>query len=123
MIERRQFKRIVRPLNLRFCYTHENPPQWNLSSFIENISIGGVKFIASGDLTDKMLKLEIQSPRWEHHAIMLEGKVLESIPSDEFPSHFIVRVQFINVSEENKKNLSLLENEDPKANPSAPKGD
>jgi hypothetical protein len=110
MIEKRKHKRVVRPLNIRFSYSHETPPNWNLSSFIDNISAGGVKFTAPCDLTGKTLKLEIQSPRWVPHTLKLDAVVLESKPS-EFPTFFDIRAKFINVSRDQVKDLIILENE------------
>jgi hypothetical protein len=110
MEEKRKHKRVVRPLNIRFSSNEPHPPNWNLSSFIDNISAGGVKFTAPCDLSDKVLKLEIQSPRWIPRTLRLEAVVLESKPS-EYPSFFDIRAQFINVSEKEIEDLTILERE------------
>ncbi len=110
MIEKRKHKRVVRPLNIRFSFNESNPPNWNLSSYIDNISAGGVRFTAPCDLSDKVLKLEIQSPRWIPRTLILEAVVLESKPS-EYPSFFNIRAQFVNISEEQIKDLTILEND------------
>ena len=110
MRENRQAKRIVRPLNIRFCLSHESPPKWNLSSIIGDISVGGVKFIAPRDLKDAVLNLEIQSPRLKPRTLKLEAIVLDSKPS-EHPSFFEIRARFLNLSEENKVDLSVFEKE------------
>jgi len=108
MRENRQAKRIVRPLNIRFCLSHESPPKWNLSSIIGDISVGGVKFIAPRDLKDVVLNLEIQSPRLKPRTLKLEAIVLDSKPSAH-ASFFDIRARFLNLSEENKVDLSILE--------------
>lgn len=110
MIEKRKHKRVVRPLNIRFSYSESYPPNWNLSSFIDNISAGGVRFTAPCDLTDKVLKLEIQSPRWIPRTLKLEARVLESKPS-EYPTYFNIRAQFINITEQQIKDLTILESD------------
>jgi hypothetical protein len=68
MRENRQATRIIRPLNIKFSLSHENPPKWDMSSVIGDISVGGVKF-------------------------------------------FDIRAKFINLSEESKRDLSILEGE------------
>jgi len=108
MIEKRQAKRIVRPLNIRFCIVHENPPKWNISSIIGDISALGVKFIAPLDLKEKILHLEIKSPRLVPRTLKLEAVVLESKTS-RLPTFYEIRAKFINLSQENKRDLSLLE--------------
>jgi hypothetical protein len=110
MEEKRKHKRVVRPLNIRFSVGESYPPNWNLSSFIDNISAGGVRFTAPCDLTDQVLKLEIQSPRWIPRTLKLEAVVLESIPS-EYPTYFNIRAKFINTTEQEIKDLTVLENE------------
>lgn len=108
MKERRKAKRIERPLNIKFSFSHEIPHQWNVSSVVLNISALGVKFLAPDDLIDKTLDLEIQSPRWYPRTLKLQAVVLESTPSEHF-SFYDVRAKFINLSEDDKKDLSLLE--------------
>ena len=108
MSESREAKRIIRPLNIRFCLSNENPPKWNLSSIIGDISTGGVKFIAPRDLKDKMLNLEIKSPRLVPRTLKLEAIVVDSKPSGH-SSFFDVRAKFYNLSEENKRDLFILE--------------
>ena len=110
MNEKRQAKRIVRPLNIKYSFRHENPVKWNLSSIIGDISAGGVKFIATSDLTDKELNLEIKSPRIDPRTLKVEAIVLESKPSVH-PSYFDIRAKFVNLSPENKRDLSIFEKE------------
>ena len=109
MKENRQAKRVVRPLNIRFRLSHETFSKWDLSSIIGDISASGVKFIAPSDLKDKILALEIESPRFPH-ALKLEAMVVDSRPS-EHPSYFDIRAKFLNLSQADKDNLSILENE------------
>ena len=108
MGESRQSKRVVRPLNIRFCLSDENPAQWNLSSIIGDISAGGVKFIAPRDLKNKTLYLEIKSPRIVPRTLKLEAQVLDSNPS-EHPSYFDIRAKFVNLSPSNLMDLEILE--------------
>lgn len=108
MRENRQAKRIIRPLNIKFCLSHENPPKWNLTSIIGNISEGGVKFIAPSDLKDQVLKLEIRSPRLVPRTLKLEAIVLESKPSAHI-SFYDIRAKFIGLTSDNKKDLAILE--------------
>ncbi len=106
--EARQARRIIRPLNIKFCLAHENPPQWNSSSVIGDISAGGVKFIAPQDLRGASLRLEIASPRLVPRLLKLEAEVLDSKPSVH-PAFFDIRAKFLNLSEENIRDLAILE--------------
>jgi len=106
--ENRQAKRNIRPLNINYCLSADSPPQW-MSSIIGDISSGGVKFMAPRDLKDKMLNLEIKSPRLAPRTLKLEAIVLDSNPS-KLSSFFDTRAKFLNLSQENIKDLSVLEN-------------
>jgi len=108
--ENRRSKRIVRPLNIRFCLSDQNPPKWDLTSIIKDISAGGVKFMAPRDLKGAKLNLEIKSPRIAPRMLKLEAIVLDSRPSG-YPSFFDIRAQFLNLSEESTRDLSILEKE------------
>jgi len=106
--ERRRHKRVIRPLNIRFCSDQENPSKWDLPSIVKNISAGGLSFIAPVDLKDKVLNLEIMSPLLSPRTLKIKAIVLESKPSDN-ASFFDIRAQFLDISEENKLDLSILE--------------
>jgi hypothetical protein len=112
MRDSRQAARIIRPLNIKFCLSHENPPQWNLSSVIGDISIAGVKFIAPKDLKEQVINLEVRSSRIAPRTLKLEAMVVDSRPS-QHPSFFDIRAKFINLSEESKRDLSILEKPQP----------
>lgn len=76
-------------------------------STIGDISAGGVKFVAPRDLIRKKLKLEIESPLLAPRLLKLEAIVIDSRPSKRF-SFFDIRAKFFNLSEENKRDLSIL---------------
>ena len=108
MKENRQYRRVIRPLNIKFCISHENIIKWNRSSVIGDISAGGVKFIATCDLKNKEIKLEIESPRLVPRKLMIDAIVVDSQPS-RLPSYFDIRAKFVNLSPEALKDLAILE--------------
>jgi hypothetical protein len=79
-------------------------------SVIENISVGGVKFIAPADLAlnDKIIQLQIRIPELGPLILELEAMVVD-VKLRFNNKHSDVRAKFINLSEADKKHLSVLE--------------
>jgi hypothetical protein len=107
--ENRQYRRIEKRLTIQFCLADVAPRKWDMS-MIENISVGGVKFVATSDLklNDKIIQLQIRIPELAPRFLELQALVLSVKPrfngkiSD-------VRAKFINLSDEDKKNLSVIQ--------------
>ena len=105
----RKHRRIEKSLTMQFSLADVSPRKWDMST-IENISFGGVRFIAPSDLKliDKIVHLQIRIPQLAPRLLELEAIVLDAKPR--FNSKFSdVRAKFINLSEENKAHLSIVE--------------
>lgn len=101
--QNREHKRLVRPLMIQFCIADALPRKWDMS-VIENISAGGVKFKvpADLDLIDRTIQLRIRIPELAPHLLELEAVILDTQNS-------LARAKFINLSDENKEHLSIVE--------------
>ena len=79
-------------------------------SIAENISAGGIKFRALSDLKlkDKIIQLRIKIPALAPHVLEVEGMVVNVEPLA-YGKLSEVCVKFINLSEINTKNLSVVE--------------
>ncbi len=94
---------------MQYCVADLLPKKWDMS-VIENISAGGVKFSAPSDLglKGKCLQLQIKIPELAPLILELEAIVLDAQPRPN-SIYSNVRVKFINLSEANKKHLSIVE--------------
>lgn len=101
--QNRAHQRIDKPLTIQFCIADMSPKKWDMS-IIQNISAGGVKFKAKGDLklVDKIILLQIRVPELAPHMLQLEAIVLDTQNS-------FVRAKFINLSEISKEQLLIVE--------------
>jgi hypothetical protein len=94
---------------MQFCIADVYPKRWDVS-LIENISAGGIKFSAPNDLKlkDKIIQLRLTIPELSPQLVELEALVVDvktnfdSIYSD-------IRVKFINLTEDNKADLLIIE--------------
>jgi len=79
-------------------------------SIIDNIGAGGLKFSASSDLDlkDKTIQVRIRIPELAPLVLDLEAKVVNVYPRTNKKQSY-VHVKFVNLSEINKKQLSVLE--------------
>jgi len=107
--DHRQHRRVRKPIIIQFCLADAHPPKWD-QSVIDNISDNGVMFIAPSDLNlkDKTVQLHIRIPELAPVLLELEALVLDAKPrlNSKFSD---IRAKFINLSEENKKHLSIVE--------------
>ncbi len=105
----RQFKRLEKPINMQFCIADAYPKKWDMT-IIENIGGGGVKFAVPKDmnLVDKVILLQIKIPQLAPRTVELEAKVLSADPRMNSPSADI-RAKFINLSDQNRLDLSVIE--------------
>ena len=105
----RQYRRIDKNITLLYCVADARPAQWDMS-IAENISAGGVKFRALSDLKlkDKIVQLRIKIPALAPHVLEVEGMVVNVEPLA-YGKLSEVCVKFINLSEINTKNLSVVE--------------
>jgi hypothetical protein len=83
-------------------------------SIVEDISVGGVKFIAPSDLKlkDKIVQLLIKIPELAPLILELEAMVVnvkQNVKLGFNTKYSEVRVKFINLSEANKEHLSVVE--------------
>ena len=105
----RQHKRIDKRVNLRFCVADVFPKKWDMP-VVDNISAGGVKFIALSALAlnNKTIQLQIRVPELAPLILELEAVVVDVKPR---PNNILsdIRVKFINLSEVNKGHLTVLE--------------
>ena len=78
---------------------------------IENISAGGIRFIAQHDLKlfDKNLHLQIRVPELAPIVLKLDAKVVDVKPRTN-DKQSDVRAKFINLSVADYESLSVLEN-------------
>ena len=107
--QNRQHKRIEKTLTLLFCVADAVPQKWDMS-VVENISAGGVRFIAPTDLKlqDKIVQLKIRIPALAPHSIELQAMVVEA--RSRFDTKYSdVRAKFINITDESKERLSVVE--------------
>jgi PilZ domain len=109
----RQYKRIEKPLNIQFCFPELSPNKWDMSE-VENISTGGIKFIAPTDLdlNNKIVHLKIRIPELLPLVLDIEAKVVNC--NQGFKQGFNVKfsevsAKFINISEANKNYLTAME--------------
>jgi len=105
----RRHKRIDKKISVLFCVAGVFPMKWDMS-IIENISAGGVRFIAPNDLAlnDKILQLQIKMPELAPLILELEALVVDvKLRLNEKQSD--VRAKFINISASQQKNLAALE--------------
>jgi hypothetical protein len=107
--ENRQHKRIEKRITIQFCLADVSPKKWDMS-FVDNISVGGIRFIASGDLklNDQILQLQIKFQELSPHSLKLEAMILSAKPRHNGKT-YDVRAKFINLSEADKEALSVLE--------------
>ena len=106
---KRQHIRIEKHLTLHFCIVDEHPQKWDMS-VIQNISVGGVMFIAPADLklNGMTVALRIQIPELAPHTFQVEAIVLSTKLRLNKIS-FEVRAKFINLTPADKNRLSVLE--------------
>lgn len=107
--ENRQHKRIKKHITILFCLADASPQKWDMS-FVDNISAGGVKFVASSDLklVDTILQLQIKIPELSPRILKLDAKILSVTPRFNGKSSD-VRAQFLNLSEKDKEEIAALE--------------
>ena len=105
----RRHRRIEKKISLLFCAADMSPKKWDMS-VVENISTGGVKFIAPTDLAlnNKIIQLQIRIPELAPLILKLEAMAVNVKPRSN-NKQSDVRVKFVNLSEANKKHLSVLE--------------
>ena len=105
----RQDTRIKKNINIQYCVAGALPKKWDVS-IIEDISAGGVKFIAPVDLplNDKIIQLQIRIPELAPLILELEAMVVNVKPRFN-DKQSDVRAKFINLSLENKEHLIVLE--------------
>jgi len=79
-------------------------------SVVENISAGGIKFRAPHDMVinHKIIELQVQIPELAPLLLELDAEILEvkPRPTTKFSD---VRAKFVNLSDENKRRLSIIE--------------
>lgn len=94
---------------MKFCLADVFPKKWDILT-VENISVGGAKFLALSDwkLDDKVIQLQIKIPELAPHFLELEARVLSATPRSN-SKICDVRVKFINLSETDKERLSVIE--------------
>lgn len=107
--EIRQHKRIDKVINLQFSVADQIPVKWDICK-MENISEGGLKFIAQTDLNlnGKLLNLKIRLPELAPSLLEIQGIVVGFKPRFN-PKLSDVRVKFINISETSKAQLAIIE--------------
>lgn len=105
----RLHRRIEKSLIIQYCIPDDPSKNWDIA-IIQNISAGGIKFIAPSNLklSDKIIKLQIKVPEFTPRLLELMAKVLE------FKPRFIdvysdVRAKFVDLTESNKEDLAVLE--------------
>jgi len=105
----REYRRMERILTVLYCISDAVPKKWD-QSVIENISAGGIKFIAPSDLdlNNKTVQLKIKIAELAPYTLELDAVVLGVQPRFNGKSSD-VRAKFINVSPENKKRLTIVE--------------
>ena len=106
---KRQHARIKKNINMQYCVAGGFPGKWDIS-VVENISVGGVKFKAPIDfaLNDKIVQLQIRIPELAPLILDLKAMVVNVKPG--FNTKYSdVRAKFINLSEADKKHLSVVE--------------
>jgi len=105
----RKYRRAEKKLILLFCFPDILPRKWDMS-IIDNIGAGGLKFSASSDLDlkDKTIQVRIRIPELAPLVLDLEAKVVNVYPRTNKKQSY-VHVKFVNLSEINKKQLSVLE--------------
>ena len=98
-----------RILTVLYCVADAIPKKWD-QSVIENISAGGIRFIAPSDLdlVNKVVQLKIKIAELAPYTLELEAVVLGVNPRFNGKSSD-VRAKFINVSPENKERLTIVE--------------
>ncbi|MDE1920560.1 MAG: PilZ domain-containing protein [Candidatus Omnitrophica bacterium] len=105
----RRYRRIEKPIHILFCAVGAASQRWDMS-IIQNISSGGIKFPTSNgaDLNNKTLLVKINFQELLPRRLELKAKVLSSKlrPNTKI---FDVRAQFIDVSEEQRNDLFLME--------------
>jgi hypothetical protein len=108
----RQDTRIQKNINIQYCVAGALFKKWDVS-VIEDISAGGVKFIAPVDfgLNDKILQLQIRIPELAPLVLELEAMVVNVKPNARpgFNTKYSeVRAKFINLSKDNKEHLAVV---------------
>ena len=97
-------------MSLSLCLSGDHHQKWDMS-IIKNLSAGGCMFIAQHDwdLKDRVVQLRINIPVLAPRPLEVEAFVLDTIPSKTSKT-VEVRVKFINLSQENKEQLTLVGN-------------
>jgi hypothetical protein len=105
----RRYRRLDKILTMQFCFADASPKVWDIST-IENISPGGVRFKVPSDLKlkDKIIYVQIRVPELAHRLLKLEAIVIntKSRSNIKFSD---VRAKFINLTDDDKELLSVLE--------------
>jgi c-di-GMP-binding flagellar brake protein YcgR len=106
--ERRSSKRIEKHIMVHFTVAGDDPPKWDVAT-VDNISAGGLKFKVSNDLQmdGKVIELRIKLPELLPSFLDLKAEVIE-VQSNPKNSICGVRVKFIDLTEEDKKNIATL---------------
>jgi len=105
----RQHQRVNKILTILYCIADFPTKHWDMS-VIKNISAGGVMFLAPGDVkfNGKTIYLKIGIPELAPLVLELEAIVIDAKPC--FNVKICeVRARFINLSDENKVNLTIIE--------------
>lgn len=107
--DNRQHRRIEKRITMRFCLADMSPKRWDMS-FVDNISVGGIKFKASSDLklTDKIIQLQIKIPELSPKVLEINALVLSAIPRLNGKT-LEIRAKFVDLSDKDKEDLSVLE--------------
>jgi len=108
MDQNRRHKRLNKIITLGFCVPGSK--SWEMS-VVENISAGGVRFIAPTDiiLSHKVFQLKIRVPELAPNVLEVEAEVVDA-KLRKNPKVSDVRAKFINLSDANQKYLLDLEN-------------
>jgi len=95
---------------MKYYVVGEIPKKWDMLCAIENISAGGIKFSAPTDkeLKGKIILLQIKVPELAPGLLEIEAMVLDAKPRVN-AIYSDLRAKFINLTEENKVHLSIVE--------------
>ena len=106
---KRQYKRLDKTITLKFCVEDQLPHKWE-QSVVENISMGGVKFIAPSDwqLNNKVVNLQIKIQELAPYLLEIQALVVDIKPRKS-PASIDIRAKFVNISELNKQQLQVVE--------------
>ena len=96
-------------LSIQYSLEEGGVGKWD-QSFVQNISVGGVKFTAAGDynLKDKVIHLRIRLPDLAPEVMDIQAKVLE-FKSRSNTKFFDVRALFVNITPKQKEQLAVLD--------------